>query len=588
MMMQPFGEMGDDGMKWLNKYLKQYVYSNDLPFDARVLNMICLVGFFSILLSVVAHIIEHSNAIIMAVKATMILSIVLLVVISNRYRLHTQGKWVTVIVFCYILFPVIFLQNGGIHSGISAYFVMCMTIIFMLITGRSRVILLTIFLIIACACYYIDFHYPQCIYRLSFAQEYTDNIFAFIITGFFIGPVSVMFSKMYMEEKRKAAEAGRAKGDFLAQMSHEMRTPMNAIIGMSALSKSSSDLAEYRYRMQKIEEASNHLLGVINDILDMSKIEAGKLELSEEVFHFSDMLRTVLDINLFRIDEKQQVVTTDIDSRIPSALFGDGRRLAQVVANIVANAVKFTPQGGSIAIKAQLLKEEDGVCTIETAVTDTGIGITKEEQSRLFRSFEQANNSTSREYGGTGLGLAISKHITEAMGGKINVESEPGAGSTFTFTVRLKRVAASEENAENAKTAMGEQGDAKDVFRGYRALLAEDIEINREIALAFLEPTGLSIVTAENGQEAVRIFEDSPDAFDLIFMDIQMPCMDGYEATRRIRASGAPKAKTVPIIAMTANVFKDDVEKSIAAGMNAHLGKPLRFEEMISTIKRLL
>ncbi|MDR0357164.1 MAG: hypothetical protein LBH63_02215, partial [Clostridiales Family XIII bacterium] len=278
-------------MKLLNRYLTRYVYSNDLPFDARVLNMICLVGFFSILFSIVMHIIERSNWIVMSIKCVMVVSVALLVVISNRYRLHTQGKWVTIIVFCYILFPVLFLQNGGLHSGIAAYFVMCMVIIFQLMTGKSRVVLLGLFLLIACLCYYADFRYPHLIYRLSPVQEYTDSVFAFIIAGFFIGPVNVMFSKMYMEEKQKAAAAGRAKGDFLAQMSHEMRTPMNAIIGMSTLPKSSSDIEEYRRRMEKIEEASEHLLGVINDILDMSKMDDGKLELSEETFDFRAMLR---------------------------------------------------------------------------------------------------------------------------------------------------------------------------------------------------------------------------------------------------------------------------------------------------------
>jgi signal transduction histidine kinase/ActR/RegA family two-component response regulator len=566
-----------------------------LPFDARVLNMICLVGFFSTVISFFLHVIEQSNAFVLFIKVAMVVSIVLLIVISNRFNLHVQGKWLAVLAFCFVLFPLIFLQNGGMRSGISAYFVLCMCIIFLLMEGRTRIVLLGLFVLATLVCYYLDIAYPQYIYHLSDHQQYIDSVGAYLITGFFIGPVSVMLRKLYLLEKKKADEASSAKGDFLAQMSHEMRTPMNAIIGMVTISKSATSLEEYRSNIAKIEGASKHLLGVINDILDMSKIEAGKLELFKETFTFTEMVESVVAIHQFRFDEKRQRVEVHIDDRIPRVLNGDRQRLAQVVANLLSNAVKFTPDEGSITIDAKLHAagcvpqngEAGTPCTVQIGITDTGIGITEEEQSRLFRSFEQANNSTSREYGGTGLGLAISQRSAQAMGGDITVESQPGEGSCFLITVQL------DPTADGAAPVCGkaereDEGETTGIFAGRTALLVDDVAVNREIAAALLEPTGLALVCAENGQEAVEAFAAQPTAFDLILMDIQMPGMDGYDATRRIREMGVPHARQVPIVAMTANVFREDIEKSLRSGMDAHLGKPLDLDEMIRVIQKFL
>ncbi|MDR1874716.1 MAG: HAMP domain-containing protein, partial [Synergistaceae bacterium] len=239
--------------------------------------------------------------------------------------------------------------------------------------------------------------------------------------------------------REKSEQASRAKSGFLSNMSHEMRTPMNAIIGMTAIAKASADIEKKDYCIRKIEDASTHLLGVINDILDMSKIEANKLELSPINFNFEKMLQKVVNVINFRVDEKQQDFTVRIDRDIPHSLIGDDQRLTQVITNLLGNAVKFTPEHGSISLDTHLVKEENGVCTIRIEVTDTGIGISKEQQSRLFSSFEQAESSTSRRFGGTGLGLAISKRIVELMGGRIWIDSEPGKGSTFAFVIQVTR-----------------------------------------------------------------------------------------------------------------------------------------------------
>jgi signal transduction histidine kinase/DNA-binding response OmpR family regulator len=650
-------------------------------------------------------------------------------------------------------------------------------------------------------------------------------------------------SELYSQSVRMkdAAEAAsRSKSDFLSNMSHEIRTPINAIMGMTAIGKSAGEIGRKDYAFEKIGDASTHLLGVINDILDMSKIEANKLELYSSEFNFEKMLQKVVSIINFRVDEKRQDFTVHIDSLVPRNLVGDDQRLSQVIVNLLTNAVKFTPEKGSIHLGASLLGEERGQCTLRIKVTDTGIGISEDQQALLFTSYQQADSSTSRNFGGTGLGLAISKRIVEMMGGNIWIESELGKGSTFAFTIQAARgaetprqgiyargagrgggggdirlmavddapdileyfqeiasglrvscdtargaeearrlierngaydiyfvdwrmpgidgvelariiksmgadasvvvmisaaelggveaearaagvdkflpkplfpsmiedcineclggsaapgggeggagarggesaggagkaggenvgkaggggaggaggaggesagsagkaggggegageasgkaggesarggsgdgfggggsaagrpegSAANAASAESAKRAAGvesaasggesaAEGEGASESAGGggasgaaaraecgRILLVEDIEVNREIVKALLEPVSPLIDCAEDGEQALEIYGRSPDAYAIIFMDVQMPVMDGYEATRRIRALASPRARSVPIVAMTANVFREDIEKCLESGMDDHVSKPLDLGEL--------
>jgi len=405
------------------------------------------------------------------------------------------------------------------------------------------------------------------------------------VTGLFVISHNITRLKA-MEEQ--ALSASRAKSAFLSNMSHEMRTPLNAITGMTVIGKNAKDIERKDYALDKIGDASTHLLGLVNDVLDMSKIEANMMKLSPIEFNFEKMLQKAVAVINFRVDEKRQKLTVHVDDAIPRNIIADDQRLSQVVTNLVGNAMKFTPEGGSITIDASFAGEKDGLCVIQVSVIDTGIGISEEHQKNLFHSFQQAESSTTRKYGGTGLGLAISKSIVEMMGGEIRVESEPGKGSVFTFTVHVEKGSYVEEESGAGEAADKEASDVDGLFAGYRILLTEDVEINRQIVMALLEPTRIDIDCAENGAEAVRMFTESPDKYALIFMDVQMPEMDGYEATRRIRAMDIPKAKTIPIIAMTANVFKEDIEKCEAAGMDGHIGKPLDSEEVTSKLRNYL
>jgi len=322
----------------------------------------------------------------------------------------------------------------------------------------------------------------------------------------------------------------------------------------------------------------------------MSKIEADKFELSEVEFSFEKMLQKVVDIIGFRVDEKEQQFTVHLDRDIPQTLIGDDQRIAQVITNLLSNAQKFTPKKGSIRLNTQLVKEEDGICTIQIEVTDTGIGIDAGQQARLFKSFEQAENDTTRKFGGTGLGLAISKHIIESMGGNIWVESEPGKGSTFAFVIQVRRGTQIYRGMlkEEASMDAGFPPDEAESLKGACILLAEDVEINCEIVRELLEPMQVNIDVAENGVRAVQMFSAAPERYDMILMDVQMPEMDGLEATRRIRELGDPRAKKIPIVAMTANVFKEDIEKCLDAGMNDHVCKPLVFRELLIKMKKYL
>jgi PAS domain S-box-containing protein len=395
-----------------------------------------------------------------------------------------------------------------------------------------------------------------------------------------------------MTKQQAEAEASdRAKSAFLANMSHEMRTPMNAIIGMTTIGKAAASVERKDYCLSKIEDASRHLLGVINDILDMSKIEANKFELAPVKFDFEKMIQRSVDVITFRIDEKKQKLTVQIDSAIPKTLIADDQRLAQVVINLLGNAVKFTPENGSISLDASLLKEEANLCTIKISVTDTGIGISEEHRKKLFKTFQQAEADTSRRFGGSGLGLVISRSIVEMMNGEICVESELGKGSVFTFTVQAKKDSlANDNNLSGEKTKDNAQQDITGLYAGRRILLAEDVEINREIVQVLLEPTQLEMDFAENGKEAVRMYSESPEKYGMIFMDIQMPEMDGYEATKRIRAIEAERNthNRIPIIAMTANVFKEDVQKCLDAGMDSHVGKPFNLDDVLEKLSVFL
>lgn len=520
------------------------------------------------------------------------------------------------------------------------------------------------------------------------------------------------------ELKDLAESASEAKGTFLSNMSHEIRTPMNAILGMTTIADSTDDIGRIRYCLDTIKTSSAHLLGLINDVLDMSKIEAGKLELENYPFNLERMMMKISNIIIDKTEAKRQCFSVVFQPGMHLHYSGDEMRLSQVITNLLSNAIKFTPEDGSITVSLETVKSSGDLCVLRVSVQDTGIGMTGEQIGKLFKSFSQADGSITRRFGGTGLGLTISKSIVEKMNGRIWVESETEKGSIFAFEVELAKTEMQEttqlydgivpsgirlliidsnadirnqftgvvrslgmtaDEADSGKagldtvkqafarqgaydvifldchlpdirsedmirklgaiidkntavvmttfaeltgiertvrahglshfilkplfpssildtinevignvekdTYMGAVSDVPVInFAGINILLAEDLEINRTIFITLMEETGAVIDTAVNGLEAVQMFEAEPDKYNMILMDVQMPEMSGIEATRAIRASGSPRAKTIPIIAMTANAFKEDIINCLDCGMNDHLPKPIDIDEVFKKI----
>ena len=394
-----------------------------------------------------------------------------------------------------------------------------------------------------------------------------------------------------IEEARMVAEAANiAKSDFLSRMSHEIRTPMNAIIGMINIGLGADNIDRKDYCLTRAETAAQHLLGIINDVLDMSKIEADKLELSYDAFDFEKALKNISNMANIRAEEKNIDLSVNISEDVPAHIFCDEMRITQVITNLLTNAIKFTPENGNVTLNVDVYKESDDNIGLRVEVADTGIGISQEQQERLFTSFSQANAGIAGKFGGTGLGLVISKRIIEMMGGNIWVESELGEGARFIFKLELQKIIEKQRGDINVSVedTPDDASASSYNFSDYTVLIAEDIEINREIMSAILEDTNIDIFYAENGTKAVSMFADRSNKFDIVLMDINMPEMDGYEATRQIRALDFAEAKNVPIIAMTANVFKEDIKRCIDAGMNDHTGKPIDTEELYEKLNRYL
>jgi signal transduction histidine kinase/CheY-like chemotaxis protein len=837
----------------LRAYIQKIVFSDELSFYARMVNMVCLVGTSSLILSAITRLLMGSSLAANSVMFTLCFIGAFFIYLTNRYHLYNLVLWILLVVICDILLPMAFFLVGGADSGAAAFVVMSVTCILLLTEGKARVVMIAVHMFLVVSCFIFAAYHPEWVATIDPEKpllQALDNIQCIIISAIFVGAAIIFQRSMYSQERVKVEQttaeiarerqvslalfeenphinvlfddklqlidlnpaalrftegiatedeikqnvfeliaqaippvqpngrpsadlmtwlkkteregevsfettlhlrgedhnvsvvmkripyagnfaivaylvdnsefyrmrqqallSARAKSEFLANMSHEIRTPLNAVISMEAIGRAASDIERKDYAFDQIGDAAAHLLGIINDILDMSKIEANKLRLDKRAFNVEEVLRRVANVISFRTSEKHQQFTVYIDDKVPVGLVSDDLRLAQVITNLLSNAVKFTPEGGHINLSAELIEQRGSISTVQFSVQDTGIGIPKENLERIFHSFEQVESSTVRKFGGTGLGLTISRKFVEMMGGELAVTSQPGEGSTFIFTIKAERagdvagekldaivepekrrclVVSSDQVARESHVTVAtrigipcdfanDRGQARELlktnhydltilgwqidgvnsidlvryiketgladhvvvaaypfelakseqydpealidryltkplfcsdyiallnalygeerveeqagpgggqidFSGVQLLLAEDLDVNKEIVCALFEPLGFAVDWAKNGREAVEMFADDPGKYDLILMDMQMPEMDGLEATRQIRALADYRARKVPIIALTANVFKEDIDNSLAAGMNDHLGKPLDFDEALKKI----
>ena len=378
------------------------------------------------------------------------------------------------------------------------------------------------------------------------------------------------------EALQTAENANKAKTDFLSNMSHDIRTPMNAIIGITSLIRhDAGNKAKVIEYADKIDISSQHLLGIINDVLDMSKIEAGKTVFKYSDFSILDFVQELDTIFHSQIYEKKQTLTIIKESIRHEWVNGDQVHLMQIFSNLLSNAIKYTQEGGKIQFLVEECETKSSVyAKYRFLVSDNGMGMSADFKETIFDPFTRAESSVTNKIQGTGLGMAITRNLVEAMGGTIDVESEPGQGSCFEVLIDLKI-------AENRTVALAAQEDERDgnILQGMRFLCAEDNELNAEILTELLKIEGAECTICENGEEILKAFEQSaPGDYDMILMDIQMPVLNGYEATKAIRRSSHKLAKTIPIIAMTANAFSEDIQHSLAAGMNAHVSKPVEMK----------
>jgi len=399
-----------------------------------------------------------------------------------------------------------------------------------------------------------------------------------------IGEVVMQFNKLNnkLEQdyitlnglKIKAEDTAKIKSEFLANMSHEIRTPMNGIIGMSYLALQTKLDDKQRDFIEKIDNSAKNLLGIINNILDISKIEAGKLVLEKIDFQLHDVIDDSINLLNFKMEEKNLNFELDYEDNISTLYYGDSLRLSQILNNLLSNAVKFTSKG-TISLFVSKVNQN----RFQFKIKDTGRGLTKEEQRNIFNAFVQADGTSSRQYEGTGLGLTISKQLVEMMNGKIWVESSYGKGSTFIFEIELKELVDKyNKKIKPQNSQLDNISKDMSLLAGKRILVAEDNLINQEIILGLLENSKIIIDIAENGEEALNLYEKN--SYSLILMDIQMPILDGYETAKIIREND----KKIPIIAVTASAMKEDVERTIESGMNDHLNKPIDVTKLYQTL----
>ncbi|MDR2185514.1 MAG: response regulator [Treponema sp.] len=571
-------------LAFIKSFISRYIFSDDLPLEGRIFNLVLTFGILAEFIAVIARIIEGVSSIaVLAVLGMMVVTAAAFYV-CNKFNFYRLGIRLAIIIICDILFPLVFFTSGGVDSGMAGYFVLTLALIFFLVRGRGCFFMVLIHIIILIGCYMIGKFYPGTVipFKHDFPR-YVDIIQTILVSGILIGMLVKYQNRIYEKEKLKAEAATKAKAEFLANVSHEIRTPLNAIIGLGELELSRELPGETHINLEKIHNSGMVLLHIINDLLDVSKIESGHFALIPGKYQVSSFINDTVNINMVRIGSKPIRFKLSIDENIPGALIGDELRIRQILNNLLSNAFKYTKEGTVELFIGFEEKTEDSLYLVCT-VRDTGIGIKAEDISRLFSAYNQLDSKSNRHIEGTGLGLSISKNLAEMMDGSISVKSEYGTGSAFTVRIR-QGIAVPESLGADAARALEtfhfavtrEKRQGPRFKMPYaRVLVVDDVQINLDVAQGMMLSYGLTVDCVLSGPEAIQLLREEKVRYDAVFMDHMMPGMDGIEAVRIIREEiDSDYAGTVPIIALTANAITGNEEMFLSAGFQAFLSKPI-------------
>lgn len=574
--------------KWFIK-----LYGPALPVQLIVFNIITTIGLVggivSLIVSLAAGLPMAQNIIV----ALSILGLHLCFLLANKKGKIDLASALIIIGITLFLLPPMFFTGGGYHSGMPLWFLIGMIFTFLLVKGKLCWILLGIQSVIYTGCFYAAYLHPEWI-NLFPSEEGTfiDILQSMFIAVFTIGFVVRFQTDLYikllkereeqnllLEKTREAADkANEAKTRFLSNMSHDIRTPINGILGMLDIAEQHpEDPVKQKDCIEKIRGASNHLLSLVNDVLDISALEAGKIELSAETFDVRVLLDNCCSIIRLKAEESGIELTVETGEIREPYLVGSPLHVRRIIINILGNAVKYNRPNGKIHLYAKEIQIDAGQVERVFTVKDTGIGMSAQFLEHMFEPFTQADNGARSQFNGTGLGMAITKNLVDSLQGTIMVHSEENVGTEFE--VHLPFGIGRKEDLPARK----DMGNTR--LDGKKILLVEDNELNREVAHYMLANAGAEVIEAENGEQAVTLFQNSKEGeLDGILMDIMMPVLNGLEATDDIRKLDRKDAGSIPIIAMTANAYSEDVKKTMAAGMNAHLSKPMDSSEMLYTV----
>lgn len=578
------------------KKIHQKFFSPELPIRLLLFNTITIVGLIGGTISIIVSICVKLPWVqsLISIVATSV--IVLGIYLGNYTNKRKLAELLIIIVMSVLVFPALFITGGGSKSGMSHWFMLGIVFNFLLLEGKTSWILAAIQIVISVGCFAIEFFYPETVTPLSNEYSGTIDIVQCMLTAALTIGLIVRFQTQSYEKVLKrskqineqlehmteeANRANQAKSEFLSNMSHDIRTPMNVIIGMTKILKENVDDPErLNAAIEKIEVASKHMLTLINDVLDMRKVESGKLELLREPFNIIELLKEIESIEEDSMHQRNIQFESHYEDIQHKALFGSTLQLKQILMNIVSNAIKYNKEGGKLSISCQEIASTSEKAVFRFIFEDTGIGMKEEFIEHIFDAFSQEDNGSRSHFKGTGLGMAIVKKMVELMDGSIQVESKLNVGSKFTIEIPF------EINYEFVNSEEIQKKPIVD-FKNVMVLLVEDNELNMEISQYMLEGRGIQVIPAYNGQEAVELFSKSQEnTIDLILMDIMMPVMDGIQATQKIRSLARRDAKTVPIIAVSANAYVEDIQRVKAAGMNDHIAKPIDAGRLFSVIQR--